>query len=87
MADDAPVRYDTPEDEVFIRWQWQDAKLGRMTCECGHQMPLRFAYRCYFCHAYFCSDCAPVHFGKTRAEWQAKKDTANTGAQDDEAGH
>ena len=69
-----PPQPDTPEEAAFNRQQFQDAKnLGQITCDCGTTVPLRFAYRCYYCDGYFCIDCAAEHFGMTRAEWQEKQ--------------
>jgi hypothetical protein len=45
-----------------------------MTCSCGAQMPLRFAYKCLYCDEYFCKDCMEQHLGQTvKKYWDSKK--------------
>lgn len=34
-----------------------------VTCDCGHRLPVKHAYRCYFCGIWFCAKCAEDHFG------------------------
>lgn len=35
-----------------------------VTCGCGRTVPVRFAYRCFFCGIWFCRPCAEAHFGE-----------------------
>ena len=37
---------------------------SRVTCGCGRSIPVRFAYRCFFCGIWFCRTCAEAHFGE-----------------------
>lgn len=38
------------------------SKQQLITCLCGHEIPVIFAYRCYECGVYFCPKCAGKHF-------------------------
>jgi hypothetical protein len=63
------------EKADFIKKQWEEAK-GKnpiVTCGCGARKPLRFMYKCYYCNEFYCEDCAPIHFGMTKEEYQKKK--------------
>ncbi len=51
----------------------EDAHTPMVTCRCGNHMPLRFAYKCYYCGEYLCDACAAVHFGKTREQYFTEK--------------
>jgi hypothetical protein len=42
-------------------------------CFCGKNVLLKEAYKCYYCEEYFCEDCAAIHFGKTREQYEADK--------------
>jgi hypothetical protein len=53
-----------------------NAHTAFVTCGCGRRIPLRFAYRCYYCFEYFCEDCAAIHYGKTREQYRAEKNMA-----------
>ena len=33
-------------------------------CPCGSEVPLKMAFRCWFCGITFCDKCAARHFGK-----------------------
>jgi len=44
-----------------------------VTCRCGRKIPLRFAFKCFYCGKYFCDFCAAIHFGKTREKYEADK--------------
>lgn len=59
----------------FVAKQWQESKgpNPQVTCECGLTMPLRFAYRCLYCGAFFCQRCAETHFGKTREQYNLER--------------
>lgn len=60
--------------EARVRSQFRESMAdtaGHMvTCGCGHQVPLRFMHRCYYCREYFCETCGGVHFGMTREEYR-----------------
>ncbi len=66
---------DTAEKAARVAAQWQQAKgdSPSVTCICKLTMPLRFAFRCLYCREFFCGDCAEMHFGQTRAEYEAAK--------------
>lgn len=61
------------ETRAIAKSQFKEAieTIG-VTCGCGHRLPLRFSYRCYYCGVYFCDRCAAVHFGETREERKAR---------------
>lgn len=40
--------------------------------QCGKQISIEYAYRCYYCGFYFCEQCAAAHFGASRAEHVAE---------------
>ena len=56
----------TDEERTFIAGQFKQAKNNSVTCECGTTLPVRFAFRCYYCGGYFCATCAAEHFGESR---------------------
>ena len=56
--------------KVFVAKQFRESKTGWVTCECTKRIPLRFAYRCYYCGQYYCDACASTHFGKSREEYR-----------------
>lgn len=71
----AQVRASMTKLEV-VAAQWRECMQGeipRVTCACGLKMPLRFAYRCLYCGEFYCQKCAEIHFGKTRAEYDAAR--------------
>jgi len=41
--------------------------------KCGSRRAIHNAYKCYYCGFWFCENCAPIHFGKTRAQFIADK--------------
>jgi hypothetical protein len=71
----------TPQDaatldkQSFVARQFQQAKGASpsVDCECGLRLPLRFMYRCLYCGQFYCQSCAEVHFGKTRAQYNAER--------------
>lgn len=64
----------------FVAKQFKEAmfhegqSVQSVTCECGCNMPLRFAYECLYCGQFYCQSCAEEHFGETREEYLAKKE-------------
>ena len=42
---------------------------GPVTCGCAAIVPLWRMHRCYYCGEFYCSACAPEHFGKTREQY------------------
>ncbi len=75
------------EKAAFVAKQSREAtyhegqKVQEVTCFCGTCAPLRWMYRCLYCGEFYCQRCAEVHFGKTRAEYQADK-LLNEGSDD-----
>ena len=60
----------------FVAMQWRETMQGNIpmvTCECGLNMPLRFAFRCLYCGQWYCTTCAEIHFGKTREQYNKEK--------------
>jgi len=63
----------------FVTKQFREAMyhegqdVQKVTCGCGLCMPLRFAYRCLYCGEFYCMNCAEIHFGKTRKEYNEEK--------------
>jgi hypothetical protein len=54
---------------TVVRAQVKEIKAtGCITCGCGHNVPLRFMYKCLYCGEYHCKPCAEVHFGQTIKE-------------------
>lgn len=47
--------------------------LVTITCPCGRERGWTLMYKCLYCDTYFCRECAEEHFGKSVAEYQAKK--------------
>ena len=39
-----------------------------ITCLCGKQIPVMFAYRCFECGAWWCPKCSKTHFDTTRCK-------------------
>lgn len=68
--------HDAPNLGSLVALQWRQAKgeQPKVQCPCGLTAPLRFLYRCLYCGAFFCKKCAEEHFGKTREEYQRRKD-------------
>jgi hypothetical protein len=55
------------ECRVIMQRQFRELMNGNsanVTCGCGRTLPVRFAYRCYFCGLWFCPGCARLHFGE-----------------------
>ena len=48
-------------------------RLATITCRCGWKRTILKMYKCLYCGEWLCEACAEVHFGKTRAEYQADK--------------
>lgn len=44
-----------------------------ITCGCGRNIPVRFAYQCLYCREWFCQADAEAHFGKTVEQYKAEK--------------
>jgi hypothetical protein len=42
-------------------------------CRCGRKIVVWKMYRCYYCGEYYCEQCAPEHFGMTRAEYKEQE--------------
>ena len=79
-----PTIHDQPTTEeeiernvVLIRQQTRELvkQLGvmklwpRIPCACcAKSTHLKDAYRCYYCGLYFCTRCAPEHFGGERPD-------------------
>jgi hypothetical protein len=38
------------------------SKQPKITCLCGHTVPVMLAYRCYMCGAFWCPKCGGKHF-------------------------
>ena len=38
----------------------------KITCLCGKTVPVMYAYRCYFCGAFWCPKCAGKHFDQAK---------------------
>ncbi len=66
---------DRKETQDLAAAQWRESMQGdipKVTCACGLCAPIRFLHRCLYCGCFFCVACAEVHFGETRAEYQAR---------------
>ena len=51
--------------------------VAKVRCSCNKLVSVKDAYRCYYCNKYFCSDCAPNHFGMTREQFRSKEAEPN----------
>lgn len=72
------------EKQAFVHKQTQQAAShGFIRCFCEIKVPVWKAYRCLYCGEFYCLRCAEVHFGKTRAEYQAEKETNQNDGSDD----
>jgi hypothetical protein len=38
----------------------------KVTCTCGKNISLRYAYKCLYCGIFFCKSCAKNHFGDNK---------------------
>ena len=47
---------------------YNDPRCARVTCHCGERVPLFAAYKCFFCKAWLCKECAEVHFATEEDE-------------------
>lgn len=55
---------------VTVARQFRQAREGRdIVCGCGKPIQLLWMYRCFYCGEYYCAQCAPEHFGKTKEEY------------------
>lgn len=44
-------------------------------CPHGLRIPCWKLYRCVYCGFFFCESCAEIHFGKTRAAYEAEQES------------
>lgn len=68
------------DKQKFIIKQLRETMEGitpEVTCGCGLKMPLRYAFKCLYCHEFYCEACAEIHFGKTRSQYYTDKETLN----------
>lgn len=55
----------------FLKKQWESAvDKHEIKCLCGKRRALELAFRCLYCGAWFCADCAGEHFGDSREWWR-----------------
>lgn len=40
-----------------------DRDVPQVTCPCGKEVDLDYAFRCLYCEVFFCKRCAREHFG------------------------
>ncbi len=57
----------------IVKTSTDESECPKVTCGCGHCIPLRFIYKCLYCAEWFCRDCAEVHFGKTVKEYNQER--------------
>ena len=69
MPDAMPSLEDRQKARAFLAVQCREVLAGRVTCECGRNVSIRFAYRCFYCGMWFCHACARKHFS-VPDEWQ-----------------
>ncbi len=54
------------EKRVRLRRQleevWQFRDRAKLYCECGAHISLLDAFKCFYCHIWFCRTCAKKHF-------------------------
>lgn len=53
----------------IVRAQFKEIQnTNSITCGCGHNVPVRFMYKCLYCGEWYCKTCAEEHFGETIKE-------------------
>jgi len=76
------------EKRTRVRAQFNELKgenNAMVTCGCGRNIPVRFAFQCLYCREWFCQADAEAHFGKTLREYQEEQAatiTAEGGCED-----
>ena len=59
------IRETLDEKRALVAKQFKETTQGnvsKVTCYCGCCIPLRFAFKCFFCDEYYCATCAKEHF-------------------------
>lgn len=55
---------------------WQAVAMdtkGKTQCGCGKELTPTNSFRCVYCGQFFCVQCAEVHFGFTRKDYDTER--------------
>lgn len=59
---------------LVIKYQSDQAfKSGLVTCGCHNSFNLINMHKCLYCGELYCKDCAEIHFGKTKKEYDVER--------------
>ena len=61
-------------NEVF------EIRTTKVTCGCRRIISIIFMFKCFYCGEYYCDECAPHHFGKTREEYRKEEALTEAGS-------
>jgi len=64
-----------PRTRAILRRQLEQIKGTDhqfVTCNCGRHPAVFRSYKCLYCGVFLCPECAEIHFGQTRAEYDQK---------------